>query len=257
MASRYLAHYTWREVEGLSKDPGVVVQPIGAVEQHGSHLPLLTDTLIANATVERALAHLSEEVSAWVLPTLPVSKSNEHVGYAGTVALRASTLIAVLTDIASSLVAAGFKRLLFVNAHGGNKALLEMTCRDLHAELGLLCFLAQPSPLSDEERAALPVKEQRFGIHGGTVETALILAAHPELVHMDKATPHYPEFPSNKVHLTSLPQVAWLTRDWSPVGHFGDPTVATAEDGERWLDHAGKTLADLITEIAHFEVAHG
>lgn len=255
--TRALTHLTWSQVDNLAKDPGVLIQPIGAVEQHGHHLPLLTDTLIADATVERALKYLDDSVPAWVLPTLPVSKSNEHSGYAGTLVLRAETLMAVLRDVASSVASAGFKRLLFVNAHGGNKALLEMLTRDLRAELGLLCFLASPTPLTEADQAALPLQEQRFGIHGGTVETSFVLASNPELVQLDKAEPFYPAFPSEDLHLTAQPQVAWLTRDWSPVGHFGDPTASSAEQGEKYLDQAGRQLAATINEVAYFEVAHG
>lgn len=254
--TRHLAHLTWKDVADLAKDPGVVIQPIGAVEQHGFHLPLLTDTLIANATIDKALAYLKDDVPAWVLPTLPISKSTEHSGYAGTIALQATTLMAVLRDIAAGVASAGFKRILFVNAHGGNKALLEMLIRDIRADLGLLCFLASPSFLSPEDHAALPVREQRFGIHGGTVETSFILATHPELVQMDKATVFYPDFPSESLNLTAQPQVAWLSRDWSPIGHFGDPGCSTVEQGERIVERAGKVLADLIAEIAYFKVAH-
>jgi creatinine amidohydrolase len=255
--TRYLSHLTWQEVAELTKDPGIVIQPIGATEQHGHHLPLLTDTLIAEAVMTRALELLPSDVPAWVLPTLPISKSNEHIGYAGTIALKASTLIAVLTDIASSVAQAGFKRLLFVNAHGGNKALLEMLARDLWAELGLLTFVASPNPLTDGDKSVLVPQEQRFGIHGGTVETAIILASRPELVKMDKAAPFYPDFPSDTINLTAQPMVAWLTRDWSPVGHFGDPTVAKAEDGVRYIDEAARGLAAVIAEMASFQVAHG
>jgi creatinine amidohydrolase/Fe(II)-dependent formamide hydrolase-like protein len=255
--TRYLTQLTWQEVADLPKDPGIVIQPIGATEQHGHHLPLATDTLIAEAVIKEALKYLPNDIPAWVLPTIPISKSNEHIGYAGTIALKASTLLAVLTDIASSVAQAGFRRLLLVNAHGGNKALLEMLARDLRAALGLLTFVASPNPLTAEDSAALSPQERRFGIHGGAVETALILASNPELVKMDKAAPFYPDFPSATLNLTTQPMVAWLTRDWSPVGHFGDPTAATAEDGARYLEHAGRALAAVIAEMATFEVAHG
>lgn len=253
---RHLAHLTWQQVAALDKDPGVVILPIGAVEQHGHHLPLITDTLIASRTLEQAFNYLADDVPAWALPTMPFGKSNEHQGYPGTVMLSAASLMGVVRDVALSMQAAGFKRLLLLNAHGGNKALLEMQARDLRAELGLLCFVASPSPLSAEEYATLPEAEQRWGIHAGTVETALVMAMLPSCVHREGAKAHYPDFPSETLNLTSQPQVAWLSRDWSPIGHFGDPQAATPEQGQRWLEQAGKTLAALIGEIASFEVAH-
>lgn len=252
---RQLTHHTWQDVEALEKDTGVVVLPIGAVEQHGPHLPLLTDTLLANSVVERLLEHLPEDVPAWFLPTLPFSKSTEHLGYAGTVALRAETLMAILKDVASSLVRAGFRRLLLLNFHGGNSALLTMIARDIRAETGLLVFVSSPRPIPDEDFANLPELEQRFGIHGGTVETACILADYPELAQQSKAAAHYPSFNSAHVHLTANPSVAWLTRDWSAQGHFGDPTSATARDGQRWLNGVAKSLVEVIADIALFDTA--
>ncbi len=254
---RYLAHMTWLEVDSLAKDPGVVILPLGATEQHGPHLPLATDTLIADACISELFRVLLEDVPAWALPTLPITKSNEHRGYAGTLALRAETLLQVVTDVGRSVAEMGFRRLLFLNAHGGNKALLEMACRDLRDTFGLLCFLASPSPLSSADREALPALEARFGIHAGTVETALIMATHPDLAKPERAQAHYPAFTSQTLNLTSPPQVGWLTRDWSPQGHFGDPSAATPKAGARYLAQAGKTLAALVQEIASFEVAHG
>lgn len=254
---RYLGNLSWKEVAALPKEPGVVILPLGATEQHGPHLPLLTDTLIADACLAELFRVLLEDVPAWALPTLPVTKSNEHRGYPGTLALRAETLLHVVMDIGQSVAEMGFRRLLFFNAHGGNKALLEVACRDLRDAFGLLCFLASPSPLAPADREALPDLEARFGIHAGTVETALILATHPELAKPHLAEAHYPAFTSEILNLTSPPQVGWLTRDWSPQGHFGDPRAATAETGERWLRQAGEHLAALVREIATFEVAHG
>lgn len=251
---RLLAHHTWLEVAALDKQDGVVIQAIGAVEQHGPHLPLLTDTLIAQSVTGRMLKHLPEEVPAWLLPTLPISKSTEHSGYAGTLALSAATLGAVLHDVAKSVAEAGFKRLLFVNCHGGNAGLLSMAARDIRAETGLLVFVTMPSLLPEEDFTAFTKEEQRFGIHGGRIETAYLLADHPELVRMERAAPHYPALLSETLQLTAQPTVAWLTRDWSVDGHFGDPTAATAEDGDRWLEHAGERLAKVVAEIAYFDI---
>ncbi len=251
---RAFAEHTWKEIEALPKDPGVVVLPIGAIEQHGPHLPLLTDALLAEETVRAAFARLPEGVPAWYLPVLCYGKSNEHTGYPGTIALSAATLMAVVRDIAASVAGAGFKRLLLFNAHGGNLALLQVMARDLRAEFGLLSFVTQPD--HSVARSSLPAPEQHFGIHAGTVETALMLHLRPDLVHLDRAEPHYPNFKSETLSLTVSPQVGWLTRDWSPEGHFGDPTVASAEQGKTWMDSAAQKLADLIAEVAFFNVAH-
>lgn len=252
--TRYLADMTWREVDALDKDPGVVILPIGAIEQHGHHMPLITDALIAGKAIEHAFAVLPEDVPAWALPTMPFGKSNEHVGFPGTMMLTAATLLAFCHDIARSVAAAGFRRLMFVNGHGGNKALLEMAARDIRAELGLMTFVVMPPSLTEADRAELPAAEQRFGIHAGTVETALVLADSPQLVKMEHASAHYPDFTAEQLHLTAMPNVAWLARDWSPTGHFGDATAATAALGERYWHNIAHGLADIICEAAHFTI---
>ncbi|GEM87203.1 creatininase family protein [Meiothermus granaticius] len=250
---RAFVEHTWKEIEALPKDPGVVVLPIGAIEQHGPHLPLCTDAKLAEATVQRAFEALPAEVAAWYLPVQSYGKSNEHTGYPGTLALSASTLMGVVRDIAVSLHRAGFRRLMLFNAHGGNKALLEMMCRDLRAELGLLCFLVQ----GQVDASRLPPSEQRFGIHAGTLETALMLHLTPGLVRQPLPPARYPRFDSQNFNLTLLPQVAWLTRDWSPEGHFGNPQAAVAEAGQAWFEEMAHRLAELIAEASTFEVAYG
>ena len=224
--------------------------PIGAIEQHGSHLPIWTDALIAEATVKGAFEKLPDEVAAWYLPVQSFGKSNEHTGYVGTIALSASTLMAVLRDIAAAVAGAGFKRLMFFNTHGGNKALLELMCRDLRAEFGLFCFLVQGS----YDTTKLPAIEQRFGIHANTIETALMQHLTPDLVQYPLPAAHYPSFPVGSFNLTILPQVGWLTRDWSPEGHFGDPQAAKVEDGQAWFEGSTSRLAELIAEASVFEV---
>ncbi|MBV7329996.1 creatininase family protein [Chloroflexi bacterium TSY] len=123
--TRHFAHMTWTEIEALDKQQGVVILPIGSVEQHGPHLPVLTDSLIATNLTEAMLARLHAEVQAWALPPLNYGKSNEHINFPGTVTLSASTLSVVLHDIGQSIHRADFRRLAFLNGHGGNVAVLE------------------------------------------------------------------------------------------------------------------------------------
>ena len=251
LPARFLPELTWQAVAALDKTRGVVVLPIGAIEQHGPHLPTWTDAKLADETTKGAFALLPPDVAAWYLPTQSYGKSNEHSGFPGTIMLSAATLMAVVRDIAASLKASGFTRLMFFNTHGGNKALLEMMCRDLRTEFGLLCFLVQ----GDAGATDLSPKEARFGIHANTVETALMLHLTPDLVQTPLPAAHYPDFTSQTFNLTSLPQVGWLTRDWSSDGHFGDPSVARAEDGQKWFDHMARTLAEQIAEASTFSVA--
>jgi len=254
--NRFLAHHTWSEVAGLDKTNGVVILPIGAVEQHGHHLPLLTDTLIVNRMLDAALAALPADVVAWTLPTLPYGKSNEHTGFPGTISLGAQTLMAVLHDIARSLADAGFRRLAFLNGHGGNAALLEVMAREIRAATGLLCFCLQPALLV-EPPFAISDQERRLGFHGGELETSLLLTIAPELVQMERAVRHYADYPDTGTPLFFFGPAAsaWLSRDWSESGIFGDATLGTAEKGDAIIAAAGERLADLIRAISTFETA--
>ncbi|MEM7029897.1 MAG: creatininase family protein [Chloroflexota bacterium] len=255
--TRYLTHMAWPDVAALDKKEGVVILPIGAIEQHGPHLPTQTDTMIATHMVDATLAQLPDAVKAWALPTLNYGKSTEHLKFPGTISLSADTLVRVLHDIGRSISRAGFRRLAFVNGHGGNIALLDMVARDIRAETGLMCFCVHPGFYLEPPFPITP-EEQRYGLHAGETETSLILAIQPDTVQMDKATKRFPDFPETDTPLffVGKASAAWLAHDWSDNGVFGDATLGTAEKGEALIEVAITYLTKLITVISCFEVAH-
>jgi creatinine amidohydrolase len=253
MTERSLVHLTWTEIRDLDKTEGIVLLPVGAIEQHGPHLPVTTDTLLVTTVLKRAMQLLPLTVSAWRLPAVSYGKSNEHQNFPGTISLSAETLTAVLKDIASSVHRAGFRRLGFVNGHGGNVALLEMTARDIRIATGLMVFCVQPS-FWIEPPFKISEQEKRFGIHAGELETSLVLAMQPGFVRMDKLVKHFPEPGFNLFGSTSM---AWLSSDWSETGVFGDATIATAEKGQELLEHGSERLAKVIAEMSRFEVERG
>ena len=250
--TRDLTHLSWTDVRDLNKE-GVVILPVGAVEQHGPHLPLITDTVQVTRVLDAALERLPETVPAWTLPALPYGKSNEHAGFPGTISLSADTLRAILFDVAASVHQAGFERLCFLNGHGGNASVLDAAARDVHAATGLSCFCVQPS-FWLQPPFAVSEDEARFGVHAGELETSLMLGLEPALVKPERAVAHFPNFPEGELHLFGAASVAWLTRDWSETGVFGDATSGTAEKGRALLDHAAERLARLITEMSTFEL---
>ena len=256
--TRYLTHLTSPEIAALDKHEGVVILPIGAVEQHGAHLPVLTDTLIATNTLDATLAVLPDDVKAWALPPMNYGKSNEHINYSGTITLSATTLIAVLHDIGASVARSGFRRLAFLNGHGGNMPVLNMVARDIRVATGLMCF-----NIHGFQHGALPFemseKEMTYGIHGGERETSLILATNPDLVKMEHAATTYPDFPVTDTPLFFFGSVnaAWLADDWSDTGIYGDATLGTAEKGEALLASSVENLVKLFTVLSTFEVARG
>ncbi|MBU6360863.1 MAG: creatininase family protein [Chloroflexi bacterium] len=253
--TRHLHHLSWTQIRDLPKNEGVVILPVGAIEQHGPHLPVWTDTLLVTEVLNQTLAALSAEVQAWALPPVTYGKSNEHTGFAGTFSLSAATLNAVLLDIAKGVAASGFRRLVFINGHGGNMAVLDAAARDIRAETGLMTFCLHPH-LYVEPPFAISDNERRLGFHAGELETSLVLALTPDLVDMSQAPTHFAQFPVSAPPLFffGAASAAWLSRDWSSTGVFGDATLGTAEKGQQLLAAAKVRLGQLIADISRFEI---
>jgi creatinine amidohydrolase len=250
---RNFAYLNWKQVDALPRESTLLVLPTAAIEQHGHHLPLATDTLINNLLLGYALQKLPMELPVYALPPVHYGKSNEHIGFAGTLAVSASTFMAVLRDLGASLVSAGFQRLVLYNTHGGNTALIDVMARDLRAEFGLRTFaLHGTGGISFE---GLSPQERAYGFHAGEVETALLLTSVPELVDRSAYTVNYIADVNASAEL--LPEnapatFAWLTRDIAASGVMGDPRPATPEKGARWLEQAATKLAAALEAMAHY-----
>src|SRR5450631_2324700 len=242
--ARNFAYLNWKQVDALPRESTLLVLPTAAIEQHGHHLPLATDTLINNLLLGHALAKLPAELPVYALPTVHYGKSNEHIGFAGTLSVSAATFMAVLRDLGASLAGAGFKKLVLYNTHGGNTSLIDVMARDLRAEFGLRTFALHGSGGIPFE--GLNPQERTYGFHAGEVETSFLLAAVPELVDQSAYTVNYIA-DVNKPELLrpeNAPAVfAWLTRDIASSGVMGDPRPSSAEKGAKWLDEAATRLA--------------
>ncbi len=262
MKSYSLWDYTSDEIKTMAPNY-VAIQPVAAVEQHGPHLPLGTDSLIANAFVEHLRARLqAENFPGLLLPLMPYGKSNEHLNYPGTVTYSAQTYLNVLLDIGRSCARAGFQALVFVNAHGGNRELLDVAVREIRIETGLSAFSIQPSILPKDRTqmgCEMSPEELRFGIHAGRVETAAILHLHPELVHMEKRKAAYPTCFDGCRYLDFSGKVSrgWMTQDVSETGAVGDPTGSTPEEGAAWLSCVTDELFQALLEIVSFRRTGG
>jgi creatinine amidohydrolase len=255
-AERFLPYMTWRQVDALPRDKTLLVLPTAAIEQHGHHLPLATDTLLNNYLLGRALELLAPDAHVYALAPVCYGKSNEHVGFPGTLSLSGTTFAAVLRDVAASLHAAGFRKIVLFNTHGGNHSLVDVMARDLRDEFGLRMFcLFGGGPAS-----GLNPQEAAFGFHAGEVETALLLAATPELVHTDRYTVNYIARVGDKGVLKpefAYATFAWLTRDIAPSGVMGDPNPATAENGLKWREEMAARIASALAEMAVHELPAG
>jgi creatinine amidohydrolase len=255
--TRNFAYLNWKQVDALPREQTLLVLPTAAIEQHGHHLPLATDTLINNLLLGHALQKLPPQMPVYALPPVHYGKSNEHIGFPGTLSVSAATFMAVLHDLGASLKAARFQKLVLYNTHGGNTSLIDVMARDLRAEFGLRTFSLHGSGGIGFE--GLNPQEQAYGFHAGEVETALLLASMPEVVDRSAYTVNYVADVAKPEAL--LPENApatfgWLTRDIAQSGVMGDPRPATRENGARWLAQAATKLAAALEAMSRYAGPH-
>ena len=230
---------TWQDIAGGDTARWIAVLPLAAVEQHGPHLPLGVDTFIAEAYLARVRDLLPDELPVTFLPVQRIGVSAEHLAYPGTLTLSATTAIAAWTELGESLARAGVRKLVLVTSHGGNVAAMEMVARDLRTRLGMLAVTVGWHRFGYPD-GAFSSEEKKHGIHGGDIETSLMLAAKPDTVRMDqapKATPATVAMAAEFKWLGAYRPAgfAWMTQDLHPTGAVGDATLATAAKGEAAL----------------------
>lgn len=255
--ARFFPYLTWPEVEAMpNKENVVLIQPAGAIEQHGPHLPLAVDAAIATGVLGKALQALEPEVPAYALPPLYYGKSNEHWHFPGTITLSAQTLGQVLTESSESLYRAGFRKLVWMNAHGGQPQVFEIAARDLHQRYpDLTVFPLFIWRVPNAAAALIDPEELEYGIHAGDAETSLMLSLLPNQVRMDRAVREYPHgLPTDSLlSMEGALPFAWVTRDLTRSGVLGDATVATAEKGDRLLASLTEGWVRLIRDVYQFQ----
>jgi len=257
---RLLDALTWPEVrDAAARDAGVIV-PVGATEQHGPHLPLNVDATLVDGVVDAALPHLPAAQPVLFLPTQAVGFSPEHTRFAGTLTLKAETVIRLWTELAESVAQAGVKKLVLLNSHGGQVGLLDVVARDLRARLGMLVYSVNwyNLPLLGKDGKSVndlfSAEEHRFGIHAGEIETSMMLTLKPEQVDMAKAQ-NFRSTSQDRAEQFSIlgdgrsAKLAWQMQDYNPQGAVGNAAAATADKGRALLDAAGRSLARLLVEI--------
>jgi creatinine amidohydrolase len=247
----------WPDVSGASRKRWIAVLPLAATEQHGPHLPVGTDMMITQAYLARVRELLPDTIPATFLPLQPVGISTEHIGYPGTLTLETDVALKTWTGLGISVARAGIKKLVMVTSHGGNSAAMTLVAQDLRAHHGLLAvttgwsrFGAPPGLFSAEEI--------RHGIHGGAVETSIMLARYPQHVRSEKIA----DFRSSSIAMEKdyrwlsahrPAPFAWQTQDLHPSGAVGDATQASAAKGERLLDHGAKAFCELLADVDRFD----
>lgn len=254
--SRLLAELAGTAVSATLTEESVLVLPTGAVEHHGPHLPLITDTLIAESVATAAVEQgVAEGLDLWQLPTLSATKSDEHSWAPGTLWLTASTLLSVLTDLGRSIAMTPAKKVVFLNGHGGNTALLQVANRELRRLYGLQTFTMPAARVTAGTGRDGEPDEFGMGIHAGYSETSIVLHLRPDLVDETLFARNVPE------HLARYSQIGfngfpvsfgWLSNDFGPTGVVGDPTGATAAEGERMFDDSVGLAVAALQEVARF-----
>ncbi|WP_348550238.1 creatininase family protein [Acidithiobacillus sp.] len=248
--SRFLPYLSWPQVDTLDKrGDAVVVLPAGAIEQHGLHLPCAVDSMIASAVVGGALSLLEEDIKAYALPAITYGKSEEHIHFPGTITLTGELLLQTVIEIGESIYRSGFRKLLIVNAHGGQPQVLDIAARELRLRHGDFLIIARSVWSVAYDNEFLSEEEKRLAMHAGHAETALLLALAPNLVNMDLAVKNVPEvFPCPSLS-KDRPALAWCARDFGESGVIGDPRHASAEQGRALLSDLTRSWATGICEF--------
>ncbi|MDN2664508.1 creatininase family protein [Psychromonas sp. 14N.309.X.WAT.B.A12] len=249
---RFLPYLTWPEIDQMEdKENVVIVLPVGAIEQHGPHLPCSVDATVSAGVVGHALALLPQDIPAYGIPTITYGKSDEHLHFPGTLTLTGELLLHTVQELGESLYRSGFRKLLMVNAHGGQPQPLEMAARELRLRHGDFMVIARDVWSLPHNDDFISEKEKQLSMHAGHGETAIMMALLPDSVHMERSEAHYPEpFPCPTL-TNGRPAAAWASIDFGPSGVIGDPSAATLEQGEQLLSDLATQWATAISEIHH------
>jgi creatinine amidohydrolase len=259
MTARHWWDLTTAEFAALDMSGAVALLPVAAVEQHGPHLPVRVDAAINDGILRRALELLPAQATLLVLPALPVGKSNEHLAFPGTLSLTYETLGKLWYEMAESVHRAGCRRIIFFNSHGGQPQLLDIVCRELRVRLRMFavaCSWYEVTEMAD----LFDAHELRHGIHGGAVETSMMLHLHPELVRMDRAENFVSKAAAIEAQFSVLrmegsTRVGWQTQDLNAAGACGDATRADAEIGRQLVERAAAALATLVAEVSRAKLS--
>jgi creatinine amidohydrolase len=247
----------WPDFSEASTERWIAVLPLAATEQHGPHLPVGTDVMIAQAYLERVRELLPGDAPVTFLPLQPVGISTEHTDYPGTLTLPVETALKSWMAIGVAVARAGIKKLVMVTSHGGNSAAMTLVAQDLRAEYGVLAVATGWSRFGAPD-GLFSAEELRHGIHGGAVETSIMLARYPQTVRTSaiadfRSSGIAMEKDYRRLSVHRPAPFAWQAQDLHPGGAAGDATQASAEKGRQLLDHGAAAFCELLADIDKFD----
>jgi creatinine amidohydrolase len=249
----------WPDIGTAGPARWIAVLPLAATEQHGPHLPLGTDVMIAQAYLERVRELLPGGIPATFLPIQPVGISTEHIGYPGTLTLPTDVALQAWMALGESVARAGLKKLVMVTSHGGNSAAMSLVAQDLRAKYGLLAVTTGWSRFGAPE-GLFSAEELRHGIHGGAVETSIMLARYKQHVRTDEMADFRPSSVAMEKDYRWLSAhrpapFAWQAQDLHASGAAGDATQASVEKGRLLIDHGARAFCELLADVDKFDPA--
>ncbi|WP_269929717.1 creatininase family protein [Aminobacter sp. HY435] len=244
---------------GLDPEAAIAVIPVAAIEQHGPHLPVSTDLAIMEGMLAETFTHLPDDLDARFLPIQAVGKSDEHIHAPGTLSLPANMLVDAWTELGASVARAGIRKFVFITSHGGNEEVMGIVSRELRVRFGALSVRSSWGRFGHPDEL-YPAREIQLGIHGGDVETSLMLHFRPELVDMAKAQDFASSFDRAEGEFELLRPhgphgFSWISSDLNPHGVVGNASVATAEKGRLTAAHQAKGFVRLLQDIRKARLA--
>jgi len=258
---RFWSQLTTRDFAALDVAATVAVLPLGATEQHGPHLPLGVDSVLADGIVAAALPLLPPELPVLFLPTQQIGLSPEHARFAGTLTLSAETLIRLWREIGAGVARAGLRKLVLFNAHGGHVGAMDIVARELRAAHGLIVYGASwfNLPLGDAG-ARFSAQEHRFGVHAGEIETSMMLSLAPGQVRMGEAKDFRSTSEQRAADYAILgngrsAKLGWAIEDYNAQGAAGNAAAATAANGRAVIDEAARQLVLLLAEVSRLPLS--
>ncbi|MGO9417877.1 creatininase family protein [Roseiarcus sp.] len=259
LPTKFWAEMKWTDFLAADMTKVVAVLPVAAIEQHGPHLPVGVDMFLNEGYLKRAVERVPDDLPGLFLPVQAIGKSNEHIQYPGTLTFSMETITRAWTEIGESVARTGCRKLVFMNSHGGNVAVLAAVVRELRVRFGMLAVHAAWHTLGYPE-GLFSTEERAHGIHGGDAETSLMLAERPDTVRMGEARNFVSaavgiEQEFKRLRVTQPIGIGWMANDLNALGAAGDASNATAVKGEACFDHGVAGFIELLRDVVAFDLA--